>query len=739
MKKGGISIKIPYEVSIGINITLMVIITLAVVINNDRLKSSFLKDYYLYIYMGYMLNLLNMVGFKIYYNKKINTMVGNSGRVGSKGKKGRRGKTVTCSYCAYNIYFFKTKKYNRALSLNIGLEENDKTLTNKIKSFGFYGSGLEMEELDLSFLTKLHSQSKKDKIIGVLRDIFKFSTRMSFLSYSLNKSIKGDDFANKITFLNPIGSNGYYPLGNSVVNDDLANKLNAFLVNGDINYPRDYKILFSIQNNDILERQGTEANKEVVMNYSFIKLIPKEGYVSLGEVVVRNQDLKPISKDSNLAVCIKKSCAKQIDISLLKFMAVKISYKSDDDKINRILNYSNNNNNRTNDNANSLTYKIKKKDYESVISNETLDIYSIWKTPINTYVTNSIIGNNNIISGTIGMNILGNNKKYISSNGININEKGESFLDNTLKNIHIPKIIRIIYVMMNQYTLFFETIAYILTNFIDDFNYELTKLNKKLTTIITQKQKKELLFKVADINNKITLFNKIITNVNSKDVFTDFDSLFDSETQDILHNNLPDFNKTKQLLVAIPTLIDTKTTLYDLLLLVCPDGYNTIIIMDKEPDVSTTGVIPNKLQLELLKLCKICFPPNTKIYIPKNECMAFNKIDLERRNNISKLDTILIEFENFLMNYPIIDNDNEDSICKDDDTICVSVLKYIHDIEQIINDELSHIADYKNKIRTRDFEEFGNGRIIFLIEQYSKINDYITHNYLIYIKKNDDD
>ena len=110
MKKGGISIKIPYEVSIGINITLMVIITLAVVINNDRLKSSFLKDYYLYIYMGYMLNLLNMVGFKIYYNKKINTMVGNSGRVGSKGKKGRRGKTVTCSYCAYNIYFFKKKK-----------------------------------------------------------------------------------------------------------------------------------------------------------------------------------------------------------------------------------------------------------------------------------------------------------------------------------------------------------------------------------------------------------------------------------------------------------------------------------------------------------------------------------------------------------------------------------------------------------------------------------------------------
>ena len=272
----------------GINITLMVIITLVVVINNDRLKSSFLKDYYIYIYMGYMLNLLNMVGFKLYYNTKKNTMVGDSGNSGSIGKKGRRGKTIMCSYFFYNIYFFKTKKYNRALSLNIGLEENDETLTNKIKSFGFYDSGLEMEELDLSFLTKLHTQSKKDKIIGVLRDIFKFSTRMSFLSYSLNKSIRGDDFADKITFLNPVGGNGYYPLGNSVVNNDLANKLNAFLVNGDINYPRDYKILFSIQNKEELERQGTEANKEVIMNYSFIKLIPKEGYVALGEVVVRN-------------------------------------------------------------------------------------------------------------------------------------------------------------------------------------------------------------------------------------------------------------------------------------------------------------------------------------------------------------------------------------------------------------------------------------------------------------------
>ena len=725
-----ISINIPYEVSIAIYITLMVIITLIVVINNDRLKSSFLNDYYLYIYIGYMLNLLNIAGFKLYYNTKKNTMVGDSGNSGSIGKKGRRGKTIMCSYCSYNIYFFKTKKYNRALSLNIGLEENDETLTNKIKSFGFYDSGLEMEELDLSFLTKLHTQSKKDKIIGVLRDIFKFSTRMSFLSYSLNKSIRGNDFTDKITFLNPVGGNGYYPLGDSVVNNDLANKLNAFLVNGDINYPRDYKILFSIQNKEELERQGTEANKEVIMNYSFIKLIPKEGYVALGEVVVRNQDLKLISKDANLAVCIKESCAEQIDIGLLKFMGVKISYKSEDDKINKILNYSN-------DNKNSLNYNIKQKDYESVISNETLDIYSIWKTPINTYVTNSIIGNNNIISGTIGINILGNNNIYISSNGIDINAKGVVFLDKTLKNIHIPKIIRIIYVMMNQYTRFFENISYILSNYIDDFNYELTKLNKKLTTIITQNKKKEIRLKIADINNKITLFNKIITNVKSKDVFNDFDSLFDSETQDILHNNLPDFNKTKQMLVEIPTLIDTNTTLYELLLLVCPDGYNTIIVMNKDIDVSTTGIKPNKLQLELLKICKICFPPNTTIYIPKNECMAFNKIDIERRNNISKLDTILIEFENFLTNYPIIDNDNDDSICGDDDTICKNVLLYKYKIEQIINEELNHIIDYKTKIINRDFEEFGNGRIVFLIEQYSQINEYIRNNYLIY-KKDDD-
>ena len=75
------------------------------------------------------------------------------------------------------------------------------------------------------------------------------------------------------------------------------------------------------------------------MDYSFIEPVPKKGFVSLGELLIRNDGGGEIKTDINLAACIKKSCAQEISTDLLELMAIKISYKTDDDKVNKILNF----------------------------------------------------------------------------------------------------------------------------------------------------------------------------------------------------------------------------------------------------------------------------------------------------------------------------------------------------------------------------------------------------------------
>lgn len=699
------TVKIPYEFMVGIYITIIIILSLLIYLNRHNLHNSYFKNTYFIYYIGFVLNLLNMIIFTIYYNKKKTQIQGTQGPQGYRGKKGDRGKFITCSFCEHNLYFLKTKKYNTILTMKVGLTENENNQLNK--DIMGYTMSKEMEYFNLNFLKNIYEISQNNKVIKTLQNIFKFSTRMKYLSYNLNKNIKKGDINENITFLRPIGGNGYFPIGHSVLNSELANKLNSFLINGDIDFPEDYKIKFTFRNVDILDRQGKDASKNINMDYSFIQPIPKKDFVSLGELIIRNNGGSTINTDINLAACIRKSCAKKISIDLLELMAIKISYKTDDDKVNRILNYSQNYVGK-----NTLSYNIKKLNYDT-INHENLDIYSIWKTPLNTFVTNCIVANSNIINGTLGYNILDGNNTYLEDNGFNINNKGIQFIKKILNNIELPKIIRIIYIVMNQYHQFFKTISYYLKKIIPDLQTRVKSLNKPIRK--SNKQKKIDRDKTVNITQKISLFENLIKNIDNKDIFTDFDNLFDKETQLMLEENLPDIEQKREILNNIPYLIETKTTLYDMLMYLFPDGLNTIIAIDKNGLIDG-GMKPNKLQYEFIKISKVCFPPNIDIYIPKDECMSYNNIDLERRKLLSKVDYVLSDYESLYKK-----NDNK---CDNWDKI----LNKIAEIEEILLIEFSHIKKYKTKIEKRDLDIFSNSRLQLIINSYQKLNDYIKQH-----------
>jgi hypothetical protein len=704
-----LSLKIPYEISVGLYITFMVLLTLSIYLNKEKLDSSFLKKYYIFIYVGYILNLLNMTGFTIYYNKKKENIVGDMGKQGERGFRGSRGKVQQCSYCDYNLYFIKTKKYKKIITLDLGLEENTE-IDEELLQFGFSNMGLEMEYINLSFLKDLSNQSRNSSIIKTLRTIFKFSTRMKYLSYNLNKIIKKNDFSQYITFLNPSGSTGYFPIGHSVIDRDLAHKLNAFLINGDIKFPDNnkYKVKFTFENMDILDRQGVSKETKKKMYYSFIKPDAPDGYKILGELIVKNQEqLTDLIIDTNLIACIKDSCLKEIDRELLQLMGIKISYNSDNEKVNKILNYK----------TNSLTYKINDVNYDG-IDNERLNIFSIWRTPINTFITHTIIGNESLISSTIGYNIIDGYDKYISKGGINLTIKGNKYVTNKLKSIKIPKIIRIIYVIINQYEKFFENISYTLSLIILDLKKELTKLeNMKIQQ--SYKQKIATKKKIGDINKKIELFENIITQINNYDVYDNFDDLFDNETQLILSKTLPKFDKMKKQLEIIPILIDSNSSLYDLLIMVYPDGLDTIISV-KDNDNIKGGIKPSKIQFEILKIAKVCFPPNQKIYIPTKDCLSFNIIDIDSNKLANDLDDVLIVYEDYIKKYPMF---NGKTTCETKDW--EDVIKQINIMDKNLDNQLNHIKNYKELIKNRNTEMFSKSRIEFIIKEYTNIINYI--------------
>ena len=163
------SVKVPYELRVGVYITFIVLLTLGIYFMKEKLDASFLKKYYIIIYVGYILNLLNLVGFTIYYNKKKENIVGDMGEQGERGFRGKRGNVQQCSYCDYNLYFIKTKKYKNLITMDLGLEENDE-LDDNIRKFGFTNMGFDMEHINLSFLKDLSQQSRNSAIIKTLKN-----------------------------------------------------------------------------------------------------------------------------------------------------------------------------------------------------------------------------------------------------------------------------------------------------------------------------------------------------------------------------------------------------------------------------------------------------------------------------------------------------------------------------------------------------------------------------------------
>ena len=134
----------------------------------------------------------------------------------------------------------------------------------------------------------------------------------------------------------------------------------------------------------------------------------------------------------------------------LSLVAIKISYKTEDpsSKVNQILMYMNN---KSNLNSNDNKYK---ETYQDVLN--YLDIYSIWKTPMNTFVTNCQVGTSNIMNGTLAFNLVNGNLEMLKSSREDLNKIGRKIIRKKLNDIKLPRIIRIVMIFTHLYNQYFD-------------------------------------------------------------------------------------------------------------------------------------------------------------------------------------------------------------------------------------------------------------------------------------------
>ena len=767
---------IPLEIEIVIYVGCIMASIICFMVYQKSLDKSYFRKTYKLFFFVFIANLINLTWFSIYYNSKINNLVGITGPQGSPGQKGVRGDFVTCSFCDYNLYIQKTKNYNKIVTLSTKLEidyNNNTTKTNKmienVKNYGIDGYGIDMADFNLSSLRDPNKIS--DSFIDEISTIFDPITRMTFLSYYLNLAILKSNYSEKISFFRPIGGNGYYPVGYSVFKSANAGKSYAFLINGDIRLPVGYQPKFTFRNQEeMLENLNSNGNviDPEPFKYTFLKPIPPKEYQiiegtnietlrvgnpkmgqindlkekaevteikygSMGEVIIRTQDIdklktEGVANDRNLCACIKLSCARKVTYDELSLVAIKISYKTEDpsSKVNQILMYMNN---KSNLNSNDNKYK---ETYQDVLN--YLDIYSIWKTPMNTFVTNCQVGTSNIMNGTLAFNLVNGNLEMLKSSREDLNKIGRKIIRKKLNDIKLPRIIRIVMIFTHLYNQYFDKLFKQTSENILLLRREVRNLKSDISTktgskrnLTTTKQKKERNNNIVDINRKIETLESIVNElgdtttkegqITRENLFSNFETIqiiMNNDNQTLLENNLPNYNIIKSELDRIPEFIDIYTSLYDLVMLMFDNNLKFNIAVDNKHFVNGGSLITN-VQKEILKICMVCMPPNLNkepIYMPKDSCLSFETISVERRKLSNKLEETLNEFNNILMY--IKENPSK---CNDFEVI----QQNIRIMDNKFYNTLSQISNFMEKIEKNDIENFSDSRLKFIINEYQNI------------------
>lgn len=733
---GKVDYEIPYYVKSGAIVVLIILVTSCVFIFNDMFKKGVFRESYIWYYLVILFNLVNIFLIVTYYNYKKNQR-GDIGSVGKVGNKGKRGKFLNCGYCKYTLFFLKNKRYETICSIKKGLSSNTKELvSNKYIN-----------------LIESNTVNYNDFLIDVLigEGIIEDKIKSKHLEYSrlissimFNKELILEVFCHYLNveinnlrsnilgqIIRPINKSGYLILGDTSQNSNMDLKLNSFLVassgTSETLYPIKFNklVTFNSYNQKLNKYEPFTIWRGIGQS---INGIDEKGnnvvhkYHSLGDICSYGTE----EPDRDFLATIHQNCLEPVDDNDLKMMFIHFDVSSLDINVNY--------------NSDSTpSYDELTREYKIMQPSVSIEMFSIWRTPLNTFITNYINNEHNFINNTIAYNIVGDRPEKIDEFG-NVKLKYKKDITRRLKLIKLNKLQKI-FILVNHYSYkYLNELKYYLYR-ADSSNRESTstKQNNKSgkDRILDKKQKNSNIY----VDYTIEGASQIADNsVNIKQLMDfieekqDEYEIYNMERARTMYNQpgkpsnpmkkipkylLNVYNKVKNGLYQIETKLETINNLYDLLEDIFPNNINQRIAVNQE-GIAEGGEYLNFAQEILLYICKIVNPPSKKCYMVKEECLGHTKIDKDKRNLMMKVETAINEYKMLMNDY----KKNPNRYCNSWE----SIIKYQDLTFNKLGQHLGHIDNYLDKIESLELDEFTKSRLEVILEQYTKLNNYIKIN-----------
>lgn len=703
---------LPLWLKMGIIIVLIVAFVVGGYFAKDMFDISYLQGGFNWFIFVAVVNLATILVIFYYYGKKSNTYVGKPGIKGKKGKRGKKGTSVSCSYnCKNNLYIQSVRKEDTICVLNTytkdfkDIQNNYQYFMNLIKQgnnidYTSFLNNIILEDGKPVSATSRISQDAINKYKSLLNPI----ALANLLIKNINENITKASENTYGTIRFPVPKVGYTALGNSVYGGVEPFKLNSFVVNGDIMYPSGYDKLVSFTSynentNDYDKFTLWRPISQTINEPAFGGGTQQHSYLPLSDVCSYG-DKQPNLNDFAM---VKDTCLDPVSPKDLKLVFIYSGNIQISDKTI---------NNQAMDYTQSTSYLI-----ENKVANN-IEIFSVWRTPMNTFITNCN-SKNELTNDTVLFNILtsvndtSNNLSLVRDEYGNISKEYKKWVNDIFSSIVIPQFITALI-----YTMHFEN------ENMKELIYYMNKYQSQIPEFRGQ----------SFNNNSMQLGELLVMIKNTKKAYEDYNekllkkaSISMRATKAIVYNEKEEKHLPKKLLNiydnitqgldTLPVQIENANNLLNVINYVFPNGLNGRIAVDSD-GIAEGGIMLNSVQEMLIRLCKIIFPPSQMAYTIKDECLGTFSRDNEKEDRIQELTEEKDKYNRYIDD---ISNDYNRFQSQ------ISIIKNYEDLaERKMGMLCGNIPKYMEKIHNLDMEEFTTTRITGLINIYKEVNAYLA-------------
>ena len=706
-------INLPLWLKLGVIIILIIGLVIGGYFMQDIFNSEYFKRGFNWFIVIAVINLLSIALIFYYYGKKNNKYVGGSGKRGKKGIRGKKGSSVSCAYnCKNNIYIQTVRKTDIICTLSV-YNKNFNSLITIYNYFDNFINNSKSNNIDYeSFIQNIlikntvDANSSTDKF----RSLLSTNSITIFLIKHINKKITTASTRTYGTFRSTVPKVGYIALGDSVYGgseQDIIKSsspqssnfnLNSFVVNGNIMYPAGYTKLvsFNSYNEETEDYEMYTIWQPVIQSINdttFEGGAEQHSFMSLGDVCSFGSKQPAVN---NFAL-IKDECLEPVNIKDLKLIFIYIG----DFELNEIPNKEK----TTIDYTQSDSYLI-----ENTIIKD-VEIFSVWRTPMNTFITNCNT-NNELINNTLIYNILNGVDDALNEYG-NINNEYKKWVQDNLQNIEMPKFLT---AMIYTKHLMIES-RKDLIYYINKYQGQVQEF-KNIALTLNNFEIYDLLNIIKNIIADYDKFNKDL--VKRASISAKGDKLLVYNKNDEKHLPQMIINIYNNIINKINTLavqIENANTLFDIVNYIIPNGIYGRIAVDSN-GIIEGGIFLNEIQDIIVRLCKIILPPSRRTYIIKDECLGTFARDTTREQVIREFINVKDKYNKYI-----------DEI-KNNSTQYQSQMNMIKIYEELSLKKLGqlcgHIAGYMDKIHNAELDEITTNRIQGIIRIYIDINSHFA-------------